>query len=79
MFLNLNLNLNLMDAQIYLDNNFMLDCYTGLFKLGILQTQRVVISGKYRENGFNKFGVYCIIVLANKHSSPSPLPSVNTP
>lgn len=73
-FLNLKA-LRIMDAEIYLDDIFVLDFDTGLFRLDILQSQRVAITGRYRENGFYKFGVYsddlqdeCIIALANKHT-----------
>ena len=73
-FLNLN-SLRIMDAEIYLDDIFLLDFDTGLFRLDILQSQRVAITGRYRDYGFEKFSVYsddyqdeCIIALANKHT-----------
>lgn len=64
-----------MDAELYLDDIFVLDYDTGLFRLDILQSQRVEITGRYRDYGFVKFGVYSddlqdqlIVALANKHS-----------
>lgn len=64
-----------MDAEIYLDDIFLLDYDTGLFRLDILQSQRVAITGRYRDFGFTRFAVYSddlqdelIIALANKHS-----------
>ena len=64
-----------MDAELYLDDIFVLDYDTGLFRLDILQSQRIAITGRYRDFGFNKFGVYSddlenevIIALSNKHS-----------
>lgn len=73
-FLNLKA-LRIMDAELYLDDIFLLDYDTGLFRLDILQSQRVAITGRYRDYGFVKFGVYSddlqdqlIIALANKHS-----------
>lgn len=64
-----------MDAEIYLDDIFVLDFDSGLFRLDILQSQRVAITGRYRDYGFVKFGVYsddlqdeCIVALANRHS-----------
>ncbi len=67
--------LRIMDAEIYLDDIFLLDFDTGLYRLDILQSQRVAIMGQYRDYGFTRFGVYsddyqdeCIIALANKHS-----------
>jgi hypothetical protein len=73
-FLNLN-SLRIMDAQIYLDDIFVLDFDTGLWRLDILLSQRVQITGRYRDYGFVKFGVYSddyadevIIALANKHT-----------
>lgn len=73
-FLNLKA-LRIMDAEIYLDDIFLLDYDTGLFRLDILQSQRVEVTGRYRDFGFTKFAVYSddyqdelIIALANKHS-----------
>jgi hypothetical protein len=64
-----------MDAELYLDDIFLLDYDTGLFRLDILQSQRVAITARYRDFGFYKFGVYSddlenelIIALSNKHS-----------
>ena len=73
-FLNLRA-LRIMDAQLYLGDIFLLDYDTGLFRLDILKSQRVAITGRYRDKGFVRFGVYsddyedeCIIALANKHT-----------
>lgn len=73
-FLNLNV-LRIMDVQLYLDDIFLLDYDTGLFRLDILQSQRVAITGRYRDRGFTKFGIYsddmqdeCIVALANPHT-----------
>ena len=64
-----------MDVEIYLDDIFLLDYDTGLYRLDILESQRVAITGRYTDYGFEKFGVYSddlqdelIIALANKHS-----------
>ena len=56
-FLNLNA-LRIMDAEIYLDDIFLLDFDAGLFRLDILQSQRIAITGQYRDKGFYRFGVY---------------------
>lgn len=56
-FLNVNA-LRIMDAEIYLDDIFLLDYDTGLFRLDILQSQRVAITGRYRDFGFTRFAVY---------------------
>jgi hypothetical protein len=73
-FLNLKA-LRIMDAELYLDDIFLLDYDTGLFRMNILQSQRVEVTGRYRDAGFVKFGVYSdnlqdqlVIALANKHS-----------
>lgn len=73
-FLNLKA-LRIMDAEIYLDDIFLLDYDTGLFRIDILQSQRVEVTGRYRDFGFTKFAVYSddyqdelIIAVANKHS-----------
>lgn len=50
--------LRIMDAEIYLDDIFLLDYDTGLVRLDILQSQRVAITGWYRDRGFEKFGIY---------------------
>ena len=67
--------LRIMDAEIYLDDIFVLDYDTGLVRLDILASQRLAITGWYRDRGFVRFGVYsddyqdeCIIALANKHT-----------
>lgn len=73
-FLNLNV-LRIMDVQLYLDDIFLLDYDTGLFRLDILQSQIVAITGRYRDRGFTKFGIYsddlqdeCIVAVANQHT-----------
>ena len=52
-----------------------MDFDTGLFRLDILLSQRIAITGRYIDRGFEKFGVYSddlqnevIIALANKHT-----------
>lgn len=64
-----------MDAEIYMDDIFLLDYDTGLYRLDILQSQRVSVTARYRDAGFTRFGVYSddlqdelIIAVANKHS-----------
>lgn len=72
----LNLNtLRIMDAEIYLDDIFVLDYDTGLIRLDILQSQKIQIMATYKDYGFQKFGVYSddlqdevLIALSNKHS-----------
>jgi hypothetical protein len=64
-----------MDAEIYMDDIFVLDYDTGLIRLDILQSQKIQIKGTYKDYGFEKFGVYSddlqdevLIALSNKHS-----------
>jgi hypothetical protein len=51
-------SLRIMDARIYLDDIFVLDYDNGLYRLDILQSQRIAITGNYKDNGFVRFGVY---------------------
>jgi hypothetical protein len=50
--------LSITDVKLYLDDIFLLDSNTGLYRLDILQSQRVLITGKYKQNGMTKFSVY---------------------
>lgn len=64
-----------MDAQLYLDEIYLLDSDAGLFKINVLQSQQLVVSRIYKDSGFVRFGVYrddsqnqFLIALANRHS-----------
>ena len=50
--------LSISDVKLYLGDIFVLDYETGLFRLDILKSQRVRITGKYSDFGFKKFSVY---------------------
>lgn len=63
------------DAQVYLGDIFFLDYLHGLYRLDILASNDVLITGRYHKDGFSKFSVYSddledevILALANQHA-----------
>jgi len=58
-----------------MDDIFLLDYDTGLYRLDILKSQRVAVIGRYQAQGYLRFGVSSYdltdelyIALANSHS-----------
>lgn len=47
-----------MDFKVYLGDLYILDYYHGLSRFDITPSQQIVITGKYIEPGYLKFGVY---------------------
>lgn len=68
-------SLSIIDAKVYLGDIFFLDYLHGLFRLDILHSTEVLITGRYIKDGFTKFAVYSddlenevLIALANNHA-----------
>lgn len=50
--------LAIMDFKVYLGDLYILDYYHGLSRFDITPSQQILITGKYIEPGYLKFGVY---------------------
>lgn len=66
---------NIADIQVYLGDIFVLDYYTGLYRLDILKGQAIEITGHYPVQHYTKFSLYSddldeqlLLVLANNHA-----------
>jgi hypothetical protein len=67
--------LSIVDFKIYLGDIFFLDYWSGLYRLDILRSNHIVITGRYLKEGFYRFAVYSddlqvgvLIALANAHA-----------
>lgn len=67
--------LNIADIHIYLGDIFILDYYTGLYRLDILRGQMIEVTGHYPAEHYNKFSLYSddldaqlLIALSNDHA-----------
>jgi uncharacterized protein YqkB len=50
--------LSIMDAKVYLGDIFFIDYESGLYRLDILRSADVVVTGRYPMSGFTRFAVY---------------------
>lgn len=63
------------DFKIYLGDFYILDYFNGISRFDITPSQQILITGKYNEAGYLKFGVYSddlnrefLLALANHHA-----------
>lgn len=50
--------LEIVDVEMYMGDIFFLDYFHGLFRLDVMKSQDVRITGRYRQDACSKFAVY---------------------